>query len=83
VLVALGIQHAMRMRNVVICGLSGSAIFFHIISQRGDFRKTFTEHILYDFVWNFFYSKKNWRRYDQQCILLFMLSIRYSCPILM
>jgi len=30
--VALGIQRAMRMRHIVICGLSGSAIFFHIIS---------------------------------------------------
>jgi hypothetical protein len=26
--VALCIQHAMRMRHVVICGLSGSTIFF-------------------------------------------------------
>ena len=32
VFVALGIQHAMRMRRIVICGLAGSAIFFDIIS---------------------------------------------------
>ena len=31
-LVALGIQPAMRMLSVVICGLSGCTVFFHIIS---------------------------------------------------
>jgi hypothetical protein len=28
----LGIQHAISMRHIVICGLPGSSIFFHIIS---------------------------------------------------
>jgi hypothetical protein len=31
VFVALGIQHAMHMRHIVICGLPHSTIFFHII----------------------------------------------------
>jgi len=31
VLLDLGIQHEMRMPHTVICDLSGSAIFFHII----------------------------------------------------
>ena len=34
VLVALRIQHATRMRHIVICGLS-CTIFLHIISQNG------------------------------------------------
>jgi hypothetical protein len=35
--VALVILHAMRMRHIVICGLSGTATFFHIISQTARF----------------------------------------------
>jgi hypothetical protein len=30
--VALGIQREMRMRHIVICGLYGSTMFFHITS---------------------------------------------------
>ena len=30
--VALGIEHLMRMRHIVICTLPCSTIFFHIIS---------------------------------------------------
>jgi hypothetical protein len=32
VYIALGIQHAMHMQHIVICGLPSSTIFFHIIS---------------------------------------------------
>jgi len=32
VFVALGIQHALRMRHIDVCGLPSSAVFFHIIT---------------------------------------------------
>jgi hypothetical protein len=37
VFVALGIQHAMRMRPIVVYGLSDSTEFFHIISLTARF----------------------------------------------
>jgi hypothetical protein len=37
--VTLGIQHAMHMCHTVICGLSGSILFFHIILQTARFSK--------------------------------------------
>jgi len=37
--VAFGIQHAMCMGHIVICGLPDSTVFFRIPKKRKDFRK--------------------------------------------
>ena len=42
--VALGIQHAERMRRIVIRGLPRSITFFHIISQTVRFSKNVIGH---------------------------------------
>jgi hypothetical protein len=39
VFVDLVIQHAMRMRHMVICGLSDCTLFFHFIFKRYDFQE--------------------------------------------
>jgi len=39
VFVDLSIQHAMRMRHIVICGLSGCTIIFTYSHKRHDFQK--------------------------------------------
>jgi len=54
VCVALDIQHAMRMRHIVNCGLNCSTIFVHIITQTARFKKKITEHkMCFDFLHNF------------------------------
>jgi hypothetical protein len=65
--VALGIQHEMRMRHIIIRGLHRT---FHIIWQIHDFREEkITEHkmrvLIFSttFVWDISHSKKKWARY--------------------
>jgi len=71
VFVALVIQHAMRMRHIVIYGLSGCTTFFHIISYDTVFGKkgywtSNTVCLIFstNFFWDIYHFKKNWARYD-------------------
>jgi hypothetical protein len=71
----------------VICGQSGSTIFFDIISYKARYPRKVIKHkmclLIFSttFVWNS-YSKGNSSRYCHKCTSVFMLSNRCSCEIL-
>jgi hypothetical protein len=73
VFVGLGIQHAMRMRQVVIYGLPRSTILFHIISLVAQLYKKVIDHkicvliLSTTFVRNISHSMKNLAKYDKKC----------------
>jgi len=87
--VALGIQHAMHMHHIVICGLNDYTIFPHCLinSKFFFFGGGIMEHkmcvLIFStaFICNFSHFKRNWVRYDQDCLLDFIYSTHYSCQI--
>ena len=57
--VALSIQHAMRIRHIVICGLPRSTIFFpHYLINGTIFKNKkksyWTQNVCFDFLYNFY-----------------------------
>jgi hypothetical protein len=83
---AIVIHHATRMRHIVICGLSGSTVYFHIISQTARFRGGLLNmkcefwislQILSE---SFLILRRIWR--DMIKKVYWCTSTRYSCQIL-
>jgi len=54
VFVALGIQHAMRMRLTVVCGQFSSTVYSTLSYKRHDFRNKVTEHEICVLIFHFY-----------------------------
>jgi len=79
VFVALGIQHAKRLRHIVICRLPPHYNIFPHYLING----TMCVSIFYTtLVWNIFHSKKKWAKYYRKGTKVFTLNARYSYTIL-
>jgi hypothetical protein len=63
VFVALGSQHAMRMRHIVICGLPHATTFFHLISGRIFENQLLNTKLHFDFL--YMYYMKHFSFYEE------------------
>jgi len=91
VFIALGIQHAMRLRHIFVCGLPRCTVFFPPYLIKGTIleKKNFIEYqicvssLSTTFVWNIFRYKKNWVRYDKKYTAVSVYITLHSFPVLM
>jgi hypothetical protein len=68
----VALQRKMRMRHIVISGLSGSTVFLYIISQTGRFsgEKKVSEHkMCFDFLYNSYETFHSLRRNERDMII--------------
>jgi hypothetical protein len=88
--VALIIQHVKNLRSITLSPKGCLAIsFFSTLFYKRHFffrikflKKNACCDFLYNYVWNILHYKKKWASYDQNSILVFMSSTRYSFQIL-
>jgi len=86
--VALGVQHAMRMCHIAMCGPFGLNIIFpHYLINSTTLKRKVNEHKMcvltfsINFVRNISHSRKNSERYYHKCTFVFMF-LSDSCQIL-
>jgi hypothetical protein len=76
----------MCMRHIVVSVTCSAVQYFSSFSQTERFKKKLEKHksfdFLYEFVWNIFYSKNKWERYDQKRVLFIMHTALYYCQVL-
>jgi hypothetical protein len=82
VFIALGIQHAMHMRHIVICIPDPLYLIFPhyfrkgtIVDQKVIEHKICVLIFCMAFIWNISHSSKNWVRYDEQ----FLIGLHVKC----
>jgi hypothetical protein len=91
--VAFVIQHARRMRRIILSSVASLALpHFSLCHKRHDFRGGGGGGLLNikcvfclfstPFVWNISRSMEKWSRYDDKYILVFLYSARHSCHVL-